>query len=321
MYKFDYNTEENTSITPLNSLFIFIMYIIGGLFLGQLVTLLVVFLPHIGFEVSRLESLVSNPNFVYADVYFTHALQGVFMLVSFIFAPLLYLQFVVKKDLTFFTHTSSKLSKQTIFIFISVALIFLIYPLSLKIREFTVLGIENGFFGAFGKQMLLSERNQQKMVESMLNVRTIGQTFSLFLVIAALPALGEELIFRGVFQNILIKMKWNPIIAILVSAFIFSGLHFSLTDFVPRLLLGTVLGLSYHYSKNFMIPVLLHFLNNALSIVYYLLLKLKIINFNIESKGAINGTCLVISSIAFVATLYFLILKSNAYFKTAQKEV
>jgi len=87
------------------------------------------------------------------------------------------------------------------------------------------------------------------------------------ILIAFLPALGEELVFRGVVQQQLMRRIANPWVAILVSAFVFSAAHFQFDGFLPRMLLGFLLGWLYWRTRNFWVPVLGHFFNNGIQVV------------------------------------------------------
>ncbi len=85
-------------------------------------------------------------------------------------------------------------------------------------------------------------------------------------LVAVLPAIGEEFIFRGVIQNTLISVTRKPWVSILITATLFSAFHMMFEGFFPRLFLGILLGYLYVVSKNIWIPVLAHFANNAFQI-------------------------------------------------------
>lgn len=89
--------------------------------------------------------------------------------------------------------------------------------------------------------------------------------FSIF-IIALLPAVFEEMLFRAGLQNILIKWTKLPFISILITSTLFSLVHASYYGFLPRLFLGVVLGYLFYYSKNIWLSTLVHFLNNAVTI-------------------------------------------------------
>jgi membrane protease YdiL (CAAX protease family) len=87
------------------------------------------------------------------------------------------------------------------------------------------------------------------------------------LMIAILPAIGEELIFRGIFQKIFYRIFRSGDLAIWVTAFIFSAMHFQFFGFLPRFILGLIFGYLFLWSGNLWMPVIAHFVNNAISVI------------------------------------------------------
>jgi membrane protease YdiL (CAAX protease family) len=97
--------------------------------------------------------------------------------------------------------------------------------------------------------------------------------FTISLVIMAfLPALFEELFFRGALQQVLVKWLKHPIGGIIITSLVFSLIHSSIHLFLSRALLGFVLGLIFYYTKNIWVNIIAHFLNNAVALIqlYYL---------------------------------------------------
>lgn len=88
-------------------------------------------------------------------------------------------------------------------------------------------------------------------------------------MIAIIPAVGEELLFRGVIQKILTNWFKSTLVAVVVTAFLFSAFHFQFLSFLPRFLLGIFLGYLLVWTKNIWIPIIAHFVNNASAVVYY----------------------------------------------------
>jgi membrane protease YdiL (CAAX protease family) len=91
------------------------------------------------------------------------------------------------------------------------------------------------------------------------------------LALAVLPSICEEAIFRGGLLNGMLKSRVNIHVAVWVTAFIFSFIHFQFFGFFPRLLLGAVLGYAFAYTQSIWTGVFLHFVNNfaAIIIMYY----------------------------------------------------
>lgn len=83
------------------------------------------------------------------------------------------------------------------------------------------------------------------------------------LLIAVLAGVGEELLFRGIVQNELSKWLRNPHVAILLASLIFSAFHIQFEGFLPRMVLGLILGYAYHITKLLWVPIFMHFINNA----------------------------------------------------------
>lgn len=94
-------------------------------------------------------------------------------------------------------------------------------------------------------------------------------------IMAFFPALFEELFFRGALQTLLVKWWKKPYLAILVTSVIFSLIHMSIYLFLSRLILGFVLGLIFHETKNIWVNSIAHFLNNALAVAQMYVLSIR----------------------------------------------
>lgn len=111
------------------------------------------------------------------------------------------------------------------------------------------------------------EEHTNEAIKNLLHTDASWELFFNIFVIAIIPAVGEEMVFRGVLQKRMEKWFGNPVIAIWVAAIIFSAIHVQLEGFFPRLLLGAILGYLFYWTKSLWIPILVHFTNNALQIV------------------------------------------------------
>jgi len=90
-----------------------------------------------------------------------------------------------------------------------------------------------------------------------------GMLFNIF-IIAALPALSEELIFRGVFQKIFQNLLRSGNLSVWLTSFLFSAIHLQFYGFLPRLILGLIFGYLFLWTRNLWLPVIAHFINNAI---------------------------------------------------------
>ncbi len=89
------------------------------------------------------------------------------------------------------------------------------------------------------------------------------------IIIGIMAALTEELLFRGALLSIVRKNIKNPHIAIWIVAILFSAIHFQFYGFIPRMLLGAILGYLLYWSNNIWVPAFAHFLNNTVAVVGY----------------------------------------------------
>ena len=86
-------------------------------------------------------------------------------------------------------------------------------------------------------EMFKTVGNQaEEALKGLLHMDSVAELLANITLVALLPALGEELVFRGVVQQQLMRRIANPWVAILVSAAIFSAAHFQFDGFLPRML-------------------------------------------------------------------------------------
>lgn len=110
----------------------------------------------------------------------------------------------------------------------------------------------------------------EKMIESMTEYLASGeglQRVVILLGIAGLPAIFEELSFRGVLQPLLIRATGSAFWGILLTSIIFSAIHFQFYGFLPRVLLGALFGWMAHRSGSLLPGMVAHFVNNALAAI------------------------------------------------------
>jgi len=86
-------------------------------------------------------------------------------------------------------------------------------------------------------------------------------------VLAAIPAIGEEMIFRGLVLRIIESWTGSAQRAVWVSAALFSAMHMQFYGFLPRLVLGALLGYLFVWTRSLWVPIIAHFTNNALALV------------------------------------------------------
>jgi membrane protease YdiL (CAAX protease family) len=115
-------------------------------------------------------------------------------------------------------------------------------------------------------EFMKMEDDYNRQVEAIIRLRDTKDYIIALVVMAFLPALCEETLFRGGLQNFLTRSTNNPWLSIIIVSIIFSVVHLSFYGFLSRLFLGIVLGFIFQYSGKLWLSILAHFLNNALAL-------------------------------------------------------
>jgi membrane protease YdiL (CAAX protease family) len=115
--------------------------------------------------------------------------------------------------------------------------------------------------------MQQAEDEANRTVKALLSQRSVKDLLLNLVFIAGLAAVGEELLFRGVLQRLLIKWFRSPWWGIIISAALFSAIHLQFMGFFPRLLLGILLGAVFWYSGSLWVAIAAHFVYDAVLII------------------------------------------------------
>ncbi len=131
-----------------------------------------------------------------------------------------------------------------------------------------------------------AEDTAEQLVEAFLKVNGIGGLMFNLFMIAVLPALGEELLFRGVIQKLFTGMSGSHHWGIWLSAALFSALHMQFYGFIPRMLLGGMFGYLLVWSGTLWLPILAHFINNAAAVILMYMVDHNLISQEVEEFGS-----------------------------------
>ena len=183
---------------------------------------------------------------------------------------------------------------------IGVVLMFISLPVTNQLTRWNEAMSFGGVFEKLEEYLKMLEETAAATTEKMLNVDTIGGLLLNLLVIALIPAVGEELTFRGVLQQGLMRRVKSPHVAILLSAAIFSFIHFQFYGFLPRMFLGILLGYMFYITGSLWTSIAMHFVNNGTAVVLYYLNYKGIIDIDPEHFGEMQYSWL--TTISFVVT-------------------
>lgn len=154
------------------------------------------------------------------------------------------------------------------------------------------------------------EENTNEMLKNMLAVESPFELFVNLIVVAVIPAFGEELLFRGFIQRNFEKWLNNPHAAVWLAAILFSTFHMQFEGFLPRMMLGALLGYSLYYSGSLWVPIVAHFIYNAIQVIAIYLYSIKVSEVDIEQIDK-TPFGLIIISIIFVFSIGYYFIQIN----------
>lgn len=149
--------------------------------------------------------------------------------------------------------------------------------------------------------MKASEEQALRITQLLLGAATVTDLLSNLFVIALLPAIGEELFFRGMVQKQFEALTQHRTAAILLTSLLFSALHLQFFGFLPRFLLGVLLGLLYAWSGSLWLSVLAHFVNNAGVVVLSWVIARSNTNINPDMIGLEPGQEMLLGISVFMS--------------------
>jgi membrane protease YdiL (CAAX protease family) len=136
------------------------------------------------------------------------------------------------------------------------------------------------------ESMLARENEANALIEKLLYMPGIPSLLSTLFVVAVVPAVAEELMFRGGLQTLFVKAFRNPHLAIWCAGFVFSFIHFQFFGFLPRMLIGVLFGYLYLWSGNLWYPIAAHFVNNALAVLQQFALSQGMLEISTDALGS-----------------------------------
>jgi uncharacterized protein len=275
-----------------------------GFFVFQLVGFLAGLLM-VGFDDQVLQGLLASPTT--ADPGLRPALlvmQAVSATGVFIITPLFFVYYL-DSDKGFARTLSLRRWRPAALLGLVAVLVVGMMPLSAVVVEWNKAIKLPSSLAGFEQWATNLEQRATELTEFLLKLDSVGDLLWALLVVAVIPAVGEELAFRGVLQAKLQHLVRHPHVAIWLTATLFSLLHFQFYGFVPRLLLGALFGYLYWWSGNLAVPVLAHFVNNGFTVFIMFLHQKGVLSIDLEQPGQIPPTLALASAGLTVALLYW----------------
>lgn len=298
---------------PWYSIIILVLMFFAGMFIGQFLGLFIsVFTTELSLsEVPELLSLPLTEEKKAAIL----MLQGFGAVGGFIIAGLVYLVIVERIQLSaLFNLKQINLWAIVLTIVIVISFMFVNTVFIEWNMNFTFPDFLSGF-----EEWAREKEEELKLITDFLTeFDSFTQFIIVFIIVAVIPGIGEELIFRGILQNKFHLYFKNIHVAIIVTAILFSGFHMQFFGFVPRLFLGILFGYIYYWSGNIWYPILGHFINNGFTLILIYLYQSGYIGIDIEVQEAYPLNIILIFSVITIYML-FSFRKQFQYNKSANE--
>lgn len=230
----------------------------------KLVQLIIAFFVILIFT-AAIVSVATNNDM--SDIRSLKIMQLIQAIGMFILPPLILAYLWSEKPLRYLRlSTKLKLSDVLIVVFLMMAAIPFINLITMLNQQLVL----PEFLAPVEAWMKASELQIAEITGKMLNVHTPAELLFNILLIAVVPALGEELFFRGTIQKIFTEWR-SAIWGIWIAALVFSAIHLQFYGFIPRMLLGAFFGYLLFGSESLWLPIIAHFVNNAVAVIFYYL--------------------------------------------------
>jgi len=150
----------------------------------------------------------------------------------------------------------------------------------------------------------LAEEQSLVLTEQFLIMDSIWDLGIMILIMGVVAAVGEELLFRGILQNLFQDWSKSKHLAVWLTAFLFSVIHLQYHAVVPRFFLGAFIGYVYVYSGSLRTSIYLHFFYNTSLVVLSYLIHHEFVSKYWESFGAVSISAVIVTVILLFSFSY-----------------
>ncbi len=253
---------------------------------------------------TEISTLDQAPAYSAENWYKIIILQAVGHLFTFLIPSLFYWKLIERKAMGAFCLQSRDSYRDLVPIFF---LTIVLMPFTGLVAEWNESMILPDSLSGLENWMKNSETTLARLTEFLLSFHNIPELIIAIIVIAVIPAIGEEVLFRGILQRKLAEHWANVHLGIWASAFLFSAIHFQFYGFLPRLFLGAMFGYLYFWTGRLSMAIFAHFINNAVTVLLMWMYRQQMINLDISSSQAIPlwmGAASLVVSVWLLRVVY-----------------
>jgi uncharacterized protein len=280
------NNSLFKALRPGTKLLLFMSLIVVGFSIGSAVLSLVA-MGVWKLDLHSLQAMMTHPG--PADIEPLKWLNNIAQTFGFLIPVLVFLQIFGKKDVNGL-------------MWFKPATIFILAPLWIMLSNGVIdlLGMFNHWIIPAGSAMEAafkpSEDQAADITQMILSSQGLVPILTTVISVAIIPAVFEELVFRGVVQPLLARSTQRIHLSIWLTAALFSAIHMQFYGFIPRLFLGAMMGYLVIWSGSLWTSIIAHLFNNLMAIVIF--------NNNghqLETSGAETATDWAIYAVSIVA--------------------
>ncbi len=147
------------------------------------------------------------------------------------------------------------------------------------------------------------ESDVDNTLKNILRMKSPVDLLRSVVLVGVLAAVGEELLFRGILQRLFIQIFKSPWPGIVFTAALFSAFHGQFMGFIPRLILGVILGALYWYSGSLIPAIVGHFVYNSA--------QLLLLYFHVADLDAKAGEDAALTAMVGVASTFVVVILLN----------
>ncbi len=158
----------------------------------------------------------------------------------------------------------------------------------------------------FGPGVKAAQQANDSMMSAFLNVSSFTGFLGVFVVMAIVPAIGEELFFRGIFLR-MAKMRSRSMLGpIIFTAIVFAWTHSNIYGLLSIFLAGILLAVIYNLTGSLWCSILAHMFFNGLQVILSYLSNNNQAVKTFTSGSSISYPLVFAGSIIFGVSFYLL---------------
>ena len=238
--------------------FMLIAFAVGGMMIGSIISMPILLMKGGGIEgITRLNELMGDPRY-FREM---QLIQTISAICGFL-APTIFAAYLLSKRPMKLTGFKGRITPLQIVLTVLIIGCGVLLSGSLGYLSYQI-PFPQWMKTIFQKM----ESDYAEMAANLINLDNPLELAISIVVLAFIPAVCEEALFRGGLQNYMYRSTRKLWLSVIVVSLIFSAVHFSAFGFLSRFALGIILGLLFQFSGRLWLPILAHFINNAAAVV------------------------------------------------------